>query len=117
VILSSNQTKEDPRTWDKGHEKNEQKEHRYDRSREDPLMINHQPSPGQGISQQAAVEKALSHVGGGKVEKVTSTGGGYEIEINRGLIKGRMKVFVDGKGAINAQKQSRMGEMLDFEFD
>ncbi len=73
-------------------------------------------SPQGGISQQAAVEKALSHVGGGRVEEVKPSNGGWEIEINRGMIKGKTEVYVDANGTVQSKKRSRM-EMLDFEFD
>jgi hypothetical protein len=99
-----------PRSYEHGHNDH----HDYD---DHVYSQNNRPSPGQRIPQQAAVEKAISYVGGGRVEKVRPTGDGYEIEINRGLMKGRMKVLVDGSGAVRAQKQSRMSDMLDFELD
>lgn len=69
-----------------------------------------------GLTQQAAVEKALNYVGGGRVDKVKQSHGGWEIEISRGMMKGKMKVQVDANGTVNAEKRSRM-DMLDFEFD
>lgn len=99
-----------PRSYDYGHnDHHDHDDHIYSQ--------NNRPYPGQRITQQDAVEKAISYVGGGRAEKVKPTGDGYEIEINRGLMKGRRKVHVDGSGAVHAQKQSRMGEMLDFDFD
>jgi hypothetical protein len=73
-------------------------------------------SPQGGITQQAAVEKALNHIGGGRVDKVKPSHGGWEIEISRGMMKGKMKVQVDADGAVRAEKRSRM-DMMDFEFD
>lgn len=74
------------------------------------------PAPHGGLTQQAAVEKALSYVGGGRVEKVKPHHGGWEIEIARGMVKGKVKVQVDANGNVYTEKKSRM-EMLDFDFD
>jgi hypothetical protein len=91
-------------------------DHDY-KGRNNSQSANYRPVSGQRIQQSAAVEKALAHVGGGKVENIKPSGDGFEIDINRGLMKGRMKVYVDGNGTVNAQKQSRMGDLMDFELD
>jgi hypothetical protein len=73
-------------------------------------------TPQGGINQQAAVEKALNFVGGGRVDKVEPSHGGWEIEISRGIMKGKVKVQVNANGTVHAEKRSRM-DMLDFDFD
>lgn len=73
-------------------------------------------APSGGLTQQAAIEKALSHVGGGRVEKVKPHHGGWEVEISRGMMKGKVKVQVDANGNVYTEKRSRM-DMLDFDFD
>ncbi|MBI0584005.1 MAG: hypothetical protein ISF22_07235 [Methanomassiliicoccus sp.] len=76
---------------------------------------NDQPPYG-SISQQAAVERALSYVGGGRIDEVKSKDGGWEVEINRGIMKSKVELFVDFRGAVHVKKRSRM-DMLDFDFD
>lgn len=73
-------------------------------------------SPQGGITQQDAVERALSYVGGGQVAEVEPSRGGWKVEIYRGMMKGKVEVFVDPSGAVHTKKRSRL-DMLDFDFD
>lgn|GEM_PF-3449083 len=70
----------------------------------------------QGITRQVAVERALSYAGGGRVEKVKPSDGGWRIEIDRGLLKPEVTVFVDASGEVHEKKRSKM-DFLGLDLD
>jgi hypothetical protein len=57
------------------------------------------------LKQQDAVEKALCFLGDGKVERIRSKGGGYEVEVDRDE-GGTELLFVDSEGMVHRQKCS-----------
>jgi len=55
---------------------------------------------------------ALNHVGGGLVKEVKPPHGNWEIKIHRGMMKGKVEVFVDAISTVHTKEHSHM-DMMD----
>ncbi|MBI0582611.1 MAG: hypothetical protein ISF22_00130 [Methanomassiliicoccus sp.] len=77
---------------------------------------NAEEAPERSVSTQDAVDKALCFIGDGRVERIRTKDGGYEIDVDREK-DGIVRVFVDREGMVHGQKCSNLSRNLAVDID